>query len=151
MKQNFQKETLVWCGKYKFEITMGISCSSKVLSTTHFPPSEKMTLCGSKQVWALESPVMSVEEIVKVDTISSVIIVLVLPYPPMSLLQKAPPWQFSELLWVPHMFRNLTATADNVEAEKCLNLLKPNKCLQGGTDPYPKIRKLIIANLQASR
>lgn len=51
-------------------------------------------------------------------------------YLPMSLLNKAPPWQFSELLWTQQMFRNLTAIIDNEEAKKCLNILKHSKCLK---------------------
>lgn len=49
---------------------------------------------------------------------------------PVSLLLKAPPWQFSELLWTQQMFRNLAAILDSEEAKKCLNFLKRSKCLK---------------------
>lgn len=77
MTPNFQKEPLVLCGRYKFEITVDVRSSSKVPSSTRSPI--KMTLCGSEEVWALESPVMSIEEVVKTETIESFIIVHVLP------------------------------------------------------------------------
>lgn len=117
---------------WEIQIWDNYGCKLQLRSTFHpFPiQAKKLTLCGSKEVWAQESPVLSVEVVVKVETIKLFVIVLVLPYPPMSLLQKAPPWQFSELVWALRMFRNLTATTDNVEAEKCLNLLKPSKYLR---------------------
>lgn len=93
---------------------------------------------------------MSVEEVVKVETIESFITVLVLPYPPVSLLQKASPSHSSELLWAPHVSRNLTAATDNMEAGK-LELSETYQVLQSGTGPYPHIRKLIFAYLQACR
>lgn len=82
---------------------------------------EAFTLCGCNEVCALRWPV---GEVVKTEIRESFIIVLILPYPS---VQKALPGQFNELLWPLHAFRSL---ADNMEAEKCLNLLKPSRCLE---------------------
>lgn len=121
--QNFQKEILFSCGGYKFEITMGVTFSSKVLSTTHSPAVLTMIWCGSKEVWALESPAMSAGG----QGWDHPVLVFTLP---VFLLLKAPPWQFSELLWTQQRFRNLAAILDNEEAKKCLNFLKHSKCLK---------------------